>query len=59
MAEAKCPLIKDNCMKEGCLWYAEGAKKCAVVAVGMLVNTMHDMGVTAYKKCIDTTAEDK
>jgi hypothetical protein len=57
MAEAKCPLIKDICMKEGCLWYAEGAKKCAVVALGMLVNTMHDMGVVAYKKSLEAAKE--
>jgi hypothetical protein len=57
MNEALCPLIKDACMKEGCLWYAEGVKKCAVVALGILVNNMHDLGVATYKQCVESSQD--
>lgn len=47
--EVKCPLIQGPCMKEECAWYAAGIHQCAVVAIGVITEKIHDMGTDAYK----------
>ena len=52
MPEPRCPLIKDECWKEGCQWYASGVQKCVMVALGIMVNNMHDMGVQSFQEFV-------
>jgi hypothetical protein len=59
MAEPKCPLNGSPCMMAECAWWAGGVQKCLVVAVGMMVNNMHDMGVQAYQKMMEKAQEEE
>ena len=47
--ETICPLTQKPCMRQECAWYAAGVNVCAVVALGMLTEKVHDMSVEAYK----------
>jgi hypothetical protein len=47
---AKCPLIQNDCLRDDCEWWGGGIQKCLIVAIAMMANSMHDMGVVAYKK---------
>ncbi len=49
MDEILCPLTQKPCMKAQCAWYASGIDKCAVVALGMITEKIHDMSVDAYR----------
>ena len=47
--EAICPITQKPCMRNECAWYAAGINVCAVVAIGMITEKMHDMSSDAYK----------
>lgn len=47
--EVKCPLTQKVCMKQECAWYAAGIDQCAIVAIGMITEKIHDMSSDAYK----------
>lgn len=47
---AMCPLLQKECIKEECEWFAAGVNKCSVVALGMLLERVHDMSATAYQE---------
>lgn len=53
MAESMplCPFREKPCTEE-CALFAGGIKKCAFVALAMLAEEMHDMGVFAYDKFV-------
>ncbi|MBQ7502470.1 hypothetical protein IJT93_07115 [bacterium] len=44
-----CPLLQKPCVREECAWYAAGLNRCAVVAIGMITEKIHDMGVQAHQ----------
>ena len=47
--EPICPLTQKPCMREGCAWYVPSVQQCAVIAIGMVTEKIHDMGADAYK----------
>lgn len=49
---ALCPLLNKPCIEAECNWFAVGIKKCVIVALGMLSEEIHDMGVYAYEKYV-------
>jgi hypothetical protein len=55
---AFCPLIQKDCLKKGCSWWAPGAEKCGVVYTSMLVENLHDLGVTAHKEFVPPPDEE-
>ena len=57
MPEPQCPLVKGECWREECLWYAAGVHKCVVVVLGIMVNNMHDMGVQSFQQFVEPVLE--
>lgn len=53
MSELLCPLLQKSCIREECAWYAGGIQKCVVVALGVMTNQMHDMGVQAFQTYVE------
>ena len=46
-----CPFREKPCTEE-CALYAAGVKRCAFVALTMMAEEIHDMGVYGYDKFI-------
>lgn len=53
-----CPLLQRPCTREECAWYAAGINKCAVIAIGMITEKMHDMSVEAYRVYVEQPTEE-
>lgn len=49
---AICPLIQKECIKNECAWFAGKINQCAIIALGLLTEEIHDMGVFAYDKYV-------
>lgn len=47
-----CPLLNKLCVQKECEWFAVGINRCMIVALGMLSEEMHDMGVYSYEKYV-------
>lgn len=43
-----CPLLSKECIANDCEWFAGGINRCTIVALEMLTEGLHDMGVHAY-----------
>ncbi len=35
-----CPLVKDKCIYESCMWYIPGFEKCAVAVLVCKINNL-------------------
>ncbi|MBI3928960.1 MAG: hypothetical protein HY319_25685 [Armatimonadetes bacterium] len=47
---ALCPLLQKECLRNECQWWAGGIQTCTVVALGMMLERVHDMGANAYNQ---------
>lgn len=53
MNEPLCPLFQKPCLKEECTWFAGGIQKCVVVALGIMVEQINNMGVQAFQAYVE------
>jgi hypothetical protein len=52
-----CPLLAKECIANDCEWFAGGINRCTIVALGMLSEGIHDMGVNTYNLFIKPEEE--
>jgi len=52
-----CPLLSKECIGDDCEWFAGGINRCTVVALGVLCEEMHDMGVMTYDRFVKVEEE--
>lgn len=58
MNEQNCPLLNRPCVKEECAWYAAAINRCAVIAIGMMVERIHDMSTQAYQVYVEPVVQE-
>lgn len=53
-----CPLLSKECIANDCEWFAGGINKCTIIALGMLCEGIHDMGVNTYNRYVKLEEEE-
>ncbi len=53
MNDPLCPLFQKPCIKEECAWFAGGIQKCVVVALGIMVEQINNMGVQTFQAYVE------
>jgi hypothetical protein len=52
-----CPLLQKECVGENCEWWAAGVNRCSMIALGILAEDIHDMGVATFKQYVALPSE--
>ncbi len=48
-----CPLLQKPCIGDECSWFAGGIQKCVVVALGIMVEQINNMGVQTFQAYVE------
>jgi hypothetical protein len=41
-----CPLVKDECVEESCMWYVEDLDRCAINVIVRAIDDLADIAET-------------